>query len=155
MSFNLWTLLSRLPFPSSFFSPFFSSFFAASADWKKETKNREAYQYKLERPEILEAPFKGKPVARKHFFFGGSYSKCWHVPQEFATTWERLFFSSGGTFHGVALECLGILIITNCLACCIESNNSVTCFPFFIDCLEEVKKPHCFHNIPHHELYQR
>ena len=37
---------------------------------EKETKNRETYQDKLEHPEILAAPFREKPVARKHFSLG-------------------------------------------------------------------------------------
>lgn len=47
----------------------------------------------------------------------------------------------------VALECPGILIISNCLGRCMSSNNSATCFPFFMDCPEVVKEPRCFHNI--------
>ena len=55
----------------------------------------------------------------------------------------------------VASECHGILIITNCPSCCMASYNSATCFSFFIDCLEEVKKPRSFHNISKSRVNQK
>lgn len=46
-----------------------------------------------------------------------------------------------------AWECPEILKITNCLSCCMVSKNFATCFLFFVDFPEEVKKPFCFYNI--------